>query len=112
MIERIEEQIDVLADIITNSLWMLIQTTKPITDKHIEDYEAKWPIAEQYLKVHEETDEAYKGYKRNLTGWKQEHLDMMFSQLTLFHLHNFKKEDIRKEVKDCLIKFHERGWLF
>jgi len=112
MIPRIEEQIDRMTDVITDNLWKLIELTKPITNKHLEDHEGPWPISEQYLKIHEETSEASKAYYRNLPNKTEEHLDIFFATLTTYHRQNFKKPELREAVKDVLTKFHERGWLF
>lgn len=106
-----EKIINELTEKLFDTFWNLIELTRPITQKHISEYEAKWPISEQYLKIHEETTEAYKGFKRNLVGYKEEHLDIFFSLLTLFHFHDFSKEDIKIEIKNCLVKFHQRSWI-
>ncbi len=113
-LEISEENMEKLKNIaieITNCFSQLVLLTKPITDKHLEDHEGKWPISEQYLKVHEETSEAYKGYNRNLVEWKEEHFDMMFAQLTLFHLHKFSRDVMFEEIFNCVKKFYKRGWL-
>ena len=112
MIERIETQIDAMADVITNNLWKLIELTKPITDKHLEDHEGPWPLSEQYLKIHEEATEAYKAHTRNLADKTEEHMDIFFSTLTTYHRQKFTKSQLQAAVKDVLTKFHERGWLF
>lgn len=112
MIPRIEVKIDNLTDQITDSLWKLVELTRPITDKHQHDHEGPWPISEQYLKIHEEVTEASKANSRNLVGKTEEHLDILFATLTSYHRHNFKKPELRDAVKDIITKFHKRGWLF
>lgn len=105
------EKLKNIAIEITNNFSQLVLITKPITKKHQYQHEGKWPLSDQYLKVHEETVEAAKGFNRNLTGWREEHLDMMFSMLTLFHLHDFTRDEIFNAILDCVKKFYKRGWI-
>ncbi len=111
MPEEIKEKLAKMAYQITESLESLLAITQPITKKHIEDHEGKWPIEKQYLKLYEETGEAEKAFARNLPGVDQEHMDIMFSFLTLMHFRNNKKEELYNAILECLIKFERRGWI-
>lgn len=96
---------------ISNILWDLVQITKPITVKHIESHEAKWPIEKQYLKVYEEVGEAQKAYERNLPNKNEEHMDIVFSVLTLHHFYDMDKEQMLEAIYTCLVKFELKGWI-
>lgn len=110
--ERIQTQIDALAARITDKFVNLLETTESITEKHIEDHEGKWNEIDQYFKVVEEAVEAQKAWNRNYPNKDEEHLDILFALLTLFHIKKFKREEILLAITICLKKFHERGWLF
>lgn len=105
------EKIESLAELISNKLNELSLVTEDITKQHVVDHEGKWPLEKQYNKVHEEAVEANKAYTKNLATINEEHMDIFFSVITLFHLHDFSKNDIQEGVRACLIKFYERGWL-
>ena len=96
---------------ITSILWNLVQETKSITDAHIASHEGKWPIEKQYLKVYEEVGEAQKAFERNLPKKNEEHMDIVFADLTLLHFYDMTKEDMLRAIYDCLAKFHRRGWI-
>lgn len=110
MIERVQRQIDESSEHLTNRFWELINITKQITDKHIDDHEGKWNLNDQYLKIIEECVEAQKAHSRNLDDKNEEHLDIFFALLTLFHFQNFTRDEIEIAISKCLEKFHERGW--
>ncbi len=105
------ERLRKLADKIEESLNGLIETTAPITEKHVEEYEAKWPIEKQYLKIYEETGEAEKAHTRNLDTEDEEHMDIQFSLLTLMHFRKKSRGENKIAILKCLIKFHRRGWI-
>ena len=111
MPDETKKKLENIALQITESLELLIEYTRPITKKHIEDHEGKWPIEKQYLKLYEETGEAEKAFARNLPTVDQEHMDIMFSFLTLMHFRDNKSGEIYQAILECLIKFERRGWI-
>jgi len=109
-----EEKMRILEDMaktIEINLNNLLNTTKRITLKHIEEYEAKWPIEKQYLKIYEETGEAEKAYNRQLPTDNMEHFDILFSWITLAHFRDKTREENYKAILECLIKFEGRSWI-
>lgn len=96
---------------LTDIFWQLVQETQPITKAHIESHEGKWPIEKQYLKVYEEVGEAQKAYERNYPDKNEEHMDIIFSSLTLHHFYDMSKDDMFLAIYSCLVKFEGKGWM-
>lgn len=110
--QEILEKIHLMAESITEKLWDIVEITRPITIKHLEDHEGSWNESDQYCKIHEETVESKKATDRNLPDKNKEHLDIFFSWLTLIHNKKMTKRESYGAVFADLVKFHQRGWLF
>lgn len=109
--EEIDQKLHLLARNIAINVHQLREATKNITLKHIEDHEGNWPRQEQYFKIIEEVVESEKAYARNYNDENEEHFDILFALLTLYHIRDKSKEEDEKAIYDCLVKFHRKGWL-
>jgi len=108
---EIDEKLHQLAKVIEINWHQLREATVGITKKHQEEHEGPWPISEQYLKIYEETGEAYKAYMRTEPDEDVEHMDIFFSMLTLSHRRNKTRACDVDSIYACLVKFHKKGWL-
>ena len=109
--EETQTALKAMARNIQVNLTNMLNTTKSIHAKHLEDHEGVWPIDKQYLKLYEEMGEAEKAYSRNLTNQNMEHMDVMFAFITLMHFKNLNADDLYLAILECLTKFHRRGWI-
>ena len=109
-----------LIDELTNSLWVGIEFAALVAEKrNAQPDMPKYNFRNQLGKILEEIRE-YAFAVQSKQGEPAEHtrehqveeaLDVHFATLSSYDVINITKDEVKKAVTDCIIKFQDKDWL-
>jgi len=109
-----------IIDALTNSLWTSIEFAAMIAEKrNAQENIPPYTFRNQLVKMLEEIRE-YAFAVESKQGEPAEHtrehqveegLDVHFALLSSYDSINITKDEVRKAVTDCIVKFQAKGWL-